>query len=293
MKISVNLQFNDGGTDPPVAEDWLYILPDFLQQPGITGSYYPIRDSAVKLGGAPCIVVINEDSIPLTKEWQQFIATCMALSRYNKLWTPPNTTLNWLRPINPVRLAVLKFAERIQRARNLIDSNELTVEERDQVEKCFTGTLETTVAYCNGQGFPGRANWVTMQDLDKELPKYDKMRTNGTVCHKGFKTQDDKGKTVYELEGFIWEDGPPAVTDRSILADPRIFWATIIRNNKLTNNPVTYAVNRFPRLDGGSVPLPLIHKRGQPLQCPWIYVSEYTGERRPLYWPPTETPWVS
>lgn len=281
------------GSTPPNDRTYFYMQPDFFWPPNAPKTYYPIRDSAVKLGGAPCVFPVNDDMVELTPAWQQFVATLMSLARYNKLWTPPRTQLNWLRGLNGVRLALLRGIEASYRTFGLLGDGELTVDERDIIEKCFSGTLGNTVAFCNGQGYPGRANWVTMQDLGLENPKFDKVRLCGTVSYTGFKTTNTKGQAVVEVDAFIWQDGPPQVFDRSILTDTRIFWATIIKNNKLTNNPLTYAVNRFPRLDGGSVPLPLIRRADkQPIQFLQWYMEEYTGVRRPIYWPPSESPWL-
>lgn len=291
--LRVDISFGKLTFPPPPGEEWIYIVPDF--QLPTWHEFYPIRGAAVALGGAPGVAVINDDSIEIDKPKQEFIANLMSLCRFDKVWTPiTGPALNGLRFFNSARKLALKAIYNINRAIELITENDLTVEERDLIEKCYTGTMGTTVAYANGQGYPGRANWITLEDLDKENPKYDKMRTMITNTHKGSKTKNNKGEDVYELEAFRIDQPLPVFTSRADLYDHRIVWSTIIRNNKLTNNPETYSVNKFPRLDGADVPMPLFwDPTKNPLQIAWYWCEAYTGERRPIRWPPTGTPWAA
>lgn len=282
--------------DPPVGEQWFYCLPDFLMPPNAPDSPYPIRSAAVNLGGAPCVFVINNDGVYLDKEAQEFIARLMSVARYNKLWQPPAMPLNSLRFVPPLRMMILRTVEKIGNARRVIDPNGLTAEEREQIEKCFGGTLGKTVAIANGSGYPGPQNWVTLEDLTAERLKLDKGRLLGTVSYKGTKTLDDQSRPVLELDAFYNDESFPTVFDRSIFSSVeyghKIGWLTIIKDKRLTKNPPTYAVNRFPRLDGGDVPFPLFRARGkQPLQYPLWYLEERSGPRPHAYWPPRDIVW--
>lgn len=268
-----------------VEQSWYWVEPDYALPH--THEAYPIREAAVRLNGAPCVFHFDYPyAIPLTKEWQEYIAKLMAWSRYRKIWTPPTLRLNFLRGLPAVRAFVLKTVYSLNRG--ALGEVYLTPEERERVERCFGGTLHARVAFANGTGFgkEPKANWVTMEDLTAELPRLDKVRTCGTNCHQGIETVDHRGRPCLDVYAFIWEDGPPAYVD---LSDPRIVWATVIRPVGVAGGGV--AVNKFPRLDGGDVPLPLIRRRSLPLLYELWYL-EKCPHRRPLYNPPTGTPWV-
>lgn len=264
----------------PYEESWFYMKPDYALYPG--HDYYPLRPKAIKLGGAPCVFrAINTHPIVFNREWQFVTADAFSIARFKQLYA------DLFDDFSPIARATRNAIAAVGR---FIDISILAALEApvDTIKRAITGTFKFNIAYANNTGFGDpdnpKANHVTGENLNAEDPRLDQMRSNGTNSFRGTKTDHN---TVL-FKAFNWSK-PPTGYGLDLIERPEIFWATVITTNKVTVDPVTYSVNRFPRL-GSHVPIPLITTDY------WEYslrdVTEYTGEKWPVCNPPTERPWI-
>lgn len=106
-----------------------------------------------------------------------------------------------------------------------------------------------TTAFTNGNGFPTaadptpHADYITMQDLDKPLPAWDKTRFCGGATITGI--EDGTDLVVDILDGLA-----PAPTLESLKAYPTLYFHATICT-------ATY-IQRFPQMGGGIVLVPLV-----------------------------------
>lgn len=239
--------------------EWFYITPEFF--PPRNREFYPIRPRAVKIGAAPDVFILgeaanntNSHAVKMGKDQQWFCANIMALSEYRHRMFNLDGTRTGL----------------------------LTNDQHDHIARAYTGTYSAGVAFWNlmgsGYGYEPLQNWVTGENLDGELPGFDKIRTCGTNSHKGQIVGTNVLIDTWNVDNL------PLDCDISILKDHRIVWATIIKNNDLKNPNYpdgSFPVYKFPRLTK-DVPIPLVTKKD--VYYP-LYLTIKTTTRPKLYWP--------
>ena len=87
--------------------------------------------------------------------------------------------------------------------------------------KTYVGRLlGNTRAFCNGTGFPGRANWIDMADIFLEYPRFDKVRT---CARSTFKGAIDGAYLVPEMLDGTTDPPDPAIINPKLT--PWLFFA--------------------------------------------------------------------
>lgn len=123
--------------------------------------------------------------------------------------------------------------------------------------KLWTAVHYGHVAFTNHQGFGDhpkgggpRANYITGDDLDKELPKYDKM---GRICGGMFVRGVEIGNMLVCQPGIHGIDSRmPLPSIQTIVENNWYFFAVVFNPRRL---------NHFPQGQGGPVAIPFIFDR--------------------------------
>ena len=236
--------------EPTIPADKWWVVPD-----GLNGQ--PLREAAVKKGGTPCVFQ--------TGEFGRHIGTGLP-APITRDWQFFNADLMALAVYNKLFL-------------------DLNREEKADIVTAFTGTFGTSTAFCNHKGFgDGHINYVKGEDLDGELPLMFPLIC-GTDTVYGHVEGD-----YLAVASWDYRESPPAITNRDILNDPRVRYATVVRNVNIGDGG--YQVGKFPRLEGAyGVPYAFITTRQWYYPILRGYLQGYTRARRGLYWPEKDWPY--
>lgn len=133
----------------------------------------------------------------------------------------------------------------------------LTAEEYDWLANRFTGVFGDRTAFCNMKGFDVKANFITGERLNDELPAIYTLVCGGASL-SGTVVTNSKGRQMLKVRHFDGTQPPPSAETIDPYTDPRVFFATTITDAKIDGG---YKVNRFPQYQGRDVPVPLIASR--------------------------------
>lgn len=250
-------------SDEPI-EEGFYFTPEFF--PPKSREFYPVRPKAIELTSAPDVFRLgeasnhtNSHSVRLGREGQQFCANLMALSEFgHRMFNVDGSKTELLSP-----------------------------EQEKTIENVYEGTYSAGRAFWNtrstgyGPNSIPLTNWVSGENLDApDDPGFDVIRTCGTNWHTGRIVETNLLVDTWNVNNL------PLDCDISILTNPRICWATIIKGKKIPGSVTPefpdgqHAVFKFPGLVKG-VPVPLITKKDvfYPI---YLLIKTTRGK---LYWP--------
>lgn len=131
---------------------------------------------------------------------------------------------------------------------------DLTKTEYDWLAGKFTSVFANSTAFTNQNGFDIKANFITGERLNDELPKIYTLVCGGASV-SGTIAANSKGMQMLKVDHFNGAAPPPPVETINPYTDPRVFFATTITGVKVNGG---YKVNRFPQYGGKDVPVPLI-----------------------------------
>ncbi len=141
---------------------------------------------------------------------------------------------------------------------------ELTDERREFLAHKWTGVGGQTTAFTNFHGLDKWKNYVLNERMKKLEPMIYTLICGGASL-AGTPVTIKKGKVDVPLLKVAHFDGrrpPPPVESINPYTDPRVFFATIITDNriKLKDQPAVdaFAVIPFPQFDGMPVPVPIV-----------------------------------
>jgi len=142
--------------------------------------------------------------------------------------------------------------------------DELTDERRERLAHKWTGVGAQTTAFTNYNGLDRWRNYVLNERMTKREPKIYTLVCGGASL-AGVVTSVMRGTKkvpLLKVEHFDGRRPPPPVETIDPYTDPRVFFATIITDNKA--DPAGYdvedafAVIPFPQFEGMPVPVPIV-----------------------------------
>lgn len=156
----------------------------------------------------------------------------------------------------------------------------------ESLAQCFDGTFSSGVAFCNRKGTPSERfpdphkNYIRNK-LDGDYYYFSKAIRCGTDTIRGSIVTNSKNWKMIKVDSFIYKSGPPPLYDLSILADPRVAYASIIYSGG--------AVGNFPPRGGlpVGIQIPYPYVTTGPTFYPLWYCQQYDGPRRPIGYRPT------
>ena len=121
--------------------------------------------------------------------------------------------------------------------------------QQDVIVRAFKGLTTGTKYISNDKGTDRYHNYINGDNADKEDPKMAPLICCDDWVRVIETRTNSNGVVMARLDRFSPNDGFPLVT-RELLSDPRILWATIIKDDGTIAN--------FPQLGGLPVPYPYI-----------------------------------
>lgn len=210
------------------------IYPNPLPEEPKSGFWQVLRDDeTTRWNGyirgaapAPAVWTLIERPWVMDERTQRFFASLLGYSKYKMSWQElVDDALEQRRLGVPVAQAYSKVSD---------------------IASAFTGVYRSDAAMTNNHGFycqkfpQERRNWIKNENHDKELPRLDKIRAFSDNIIKG-RLSDDGLRVIVDRFDTVPED-----YDISILNDPRVIRATIIKEGSSGSSVIT----DWPQLNG-------------------------------------------